>query len=162
MALGKNTAKINFKGGGTLYLNTDINETELPGGTPTKPWDDMGYLAEDGTQFTDETESEEVRDETGELLKILEKNRAVKIITALLQTGKDEIDYINNNRDTDLQAYYEVSVEDGAKTQKWHFPKVRIIPKIDLTFNTSVRKLPIEIHVLKKDAGTDYYTVTEA
>lgn len=164
MALGKDTSKIELKGGGAIYFNTDLAETELPaaaGGSPTTPWDEMGYLAEEGTKLTDNSDTLDIRDETGELILSKDQNRVVTIETSLLQSGKEEIDYLNDNRETDLQCYYEVPTQDAGVTQQWLFPKVRITPHIEAQFGNALRTVPISIRVLKKDSSTDYYTITE-
>lgn len=161
MAMGKNAARINFVGGGTLWLNTDLEEATKP--TPAVPgtWVDTGYLAEEGTDFVDNEEVEDVRDETGTVVKSRRNNRSVQITAKLMQTGKDEVDFINTNRLVPLQAYYTVITEDGATEQQWHFPKVELVPQIELTFGNALRILNVLMNVVKADSETDYYTITE-
>lgn len=152
MALGKNRARVNIKGGGVLEISIDEGTS----------WSVVGYL--ENTHIVDESEVVDQHDEAGEYVRMLPGNQKVSVETVLLQTNKEEIDLVRNNAGLDtVLARYQVGITESSTIvwQIWAFGACQIVPKIDLNFATETRKLPLSLVLHKGTVTGKYYDVAE-
>ena len=148
MGLEKNRTRINA-GGGYLEVSTD-------GGTV---FNYLGYSAE--SKILDDTAVEDTHDETGEYVAQLEGNEKVMFDCTLLQTTLDEINFILTYKGTDIDARYRVWLPGTSKWQLYSLGKCRLVPKLELTFNTSKRNLPVSLVLFKGSSTGKYWAIAE-
>lgn len=150
MPLSRDRTRINI-GGGYLEVSTD-------GGSN---WDELSYSSE--SKILDDTAVEDAHAEDGEYLAQLLGNEKVQFDTTLLQTTLDEINFIRNNKGNDIDARYRTKLPPGSanKWQVWSLGKCQIVPKMELTFNTSKRTMPFSLVLFKGATTGKYYEVAE-
>lgn len=143
----RNLVNISLGGGGALYLNENLAEPIFSDGSG---WFEVGYLAEEGLHITQDAEIGSVRGEENSLIKVVSPFIAISIEAILLQSAKEEIDFLNTTaRNKYYQAYYQI---EGSRdiTQVWLFKKCQIIKKGGVQFNPQLRKIQIQINVVKE------------
>ncbi|MFB0515168.1 MAG: hypothetical protein ACETWG_01015, partial [Candidatus Neomarinimicrobiota bacterium] len=122
MGLQKDRERIHSRGG---YLEVKTNGS----------WLSVGYTAE--SKITDNTDIEQHHDENAEFLGLGLGNELITFETSLLQTTKDEIDLIRNNKGAEIQARYKTWLSGISKWQLWALGAVQVDPNLDLAFSTS-------------------------
>lgn len=107
-----------------------------------------GHLAEEGTRISDAVESEDVHNEAGDQVQTLFGKETFGVVTNLLQTSKEELEFLLSEcRDKYYAARYVVPIRNQGN-QFWLFPKVQIVPMTETTFGNVKRMLPVTIKVL--------------
>lgn len=143
MTLQKSKDRISI-GGGHFYVK-DYAET------PDPIFRTIGYCQETQLAWTPDTE--EVHDETGELVAVPVGNDTAVAKPVNLQTTKAEIDLILTLQNKRIAVLYLVpyAVFGVKKIQRYEFSEVRILPKFETTFNASKRTLPLEFRIMPQD-----------
>jgi hypothetical protein len=152
MALGKKRHRVNIRGGGIFEVCD--NEEFI--------YSELGYL--ESTRLLDEIETEDIYYETGRYQSLLCGNEKVVVETTLLQTNKDEIDFIRNNAGNEILARYRVPITESETIiwQLWRLGyRCIVVPRIDLNFATETRKLPLLLILKPGSVSGDYYNLVE-
>lgn len=152
MALGKSRLRIYTKGLGTLMAR----EVEPSSGD----FYNLGYLQD--MSIADIVEVEEIHNEVGDLVQALAGNRKAGATGNLLQTSKEEIDFIANCMDK-VHAVRYAGLTANNVYQYWCWETVRIEPSYDLNYSGGARVLPFKLIAVKQsDLSYDvpvYYLV---
>lgn len=130
-------------GGGIIKVREVADDGSGASGTGI----DLGYIQE--TTFADITEDEEIIDETGNLVNVLESNRTVRLTGVLMQSDKATLDIAKRCRNKYYQVYYLMNTSVNGKKQELLMGICRIKPAVELPSNT--RRIPIEIKCLKNE-----------
>jgi len=139
MALVKDRARINVRGGGLLKVR-QIHPA------PSDTWTDVGYLTK--TDIDDTREMVESRDERGILIDWVEGAAAPMIKSVLKQTSIDEINLMKNADAIYYEVYYYCKLANG-RFQELDAPIGKIKPGLILSFASATeRTMEIEIHFL--------------
>lgn len=121
---------------------------------------DLGYLG--GTNLTDIYNMQEVKDERGNFIDVLEAGQNVKVKSSLMQTDKAQLDIVRAAKDQYHAARY-FGKATSTRFQYFCFDLARIIPNIEQDYKVGLRPLPILIQVLDdEEQGFDvpqYYLV---
>jgi hypothetical protein len=120
----------------------------------------LGHLAEEGSAFGDKTESEDVYNEELDNIKTLFGKRTVTLNPKLLQAGREELTFLLTEcREKEYAMLYAVKLSSplGKGRQYWAFPRVCIVPDLELTMGAELRKISVQIKVLKDDVSGEYY-----
>jgi|SRR5690606_8327348 len=160
MALGKDKGKIIKQGGGILKIRevNDDGTAKDPAGTVY----DLGFF-QDGKLIGTEENAEDVKDERGVVVKHLDGDLNIKFSCLLLQTGKDEIDFLRDSTGSKTyQAYWKMSKTgdmDG-KTQEVFMGLCRISRQFDI--QSGVKKIPFEMTLLVNEEAITLTGLTSA
>lgn len=131
-------------GGGIIKIRTTDDDGGATYGTTVY---DLGYIQE--TTFTDSTDIEDIKDETGSVIQSLEGDRTVKLSGVLMQSDKLTLDIAKETRGNYYEVYYKSHSNVNGAVQEILFGICRIKPMIELASTT--RRIPIEITCLKND-----------
>lgn len=148
-------ASNNYKDKGTIVKNGGgvliVRQVSDVGAYTTGDDYNLGYLEQ--TSFVDEETSEDIRDETGQVVTSLYGDDTVKLSGTLLQSGVSLIDFFNTTiKDKFFQVYYKMTRtgEMDTKTQELFIGIAKIKKMINITSGN--KRIPIEINILKNDA----------
>lgn len=132
--VGKDKGRVKLFGGEHLYLFKNGG-----GGT----WLDMGELAND-IKLPDVTNIQEIINNAGDSWDIL-SNRKVNFNAMLLQTGKDEWDFIlDESRGNTYMLYYYNGVV-GSSYDEFYAPDCMVLP--DLTHDTTGKPMTYALKI---------------
>jgi hypothetical protein len=143
MGLTRDRTRIYVKGLGNLQ----VRQIEP---TAATVFSSVGYLK--STQFTDDVTSEEIIPETGELINVLAKQRVVKGVAQLQQSGLDELGLLINAGGQVHAIRYFGSPAPSVAFQFFCFEQARIKPGLTLNYQPGERLLPMEYSCLKQDS----------
>ena len=141
MGLTRDRRRIGVKGLGNL----EAREVTPSAGTN---FDDLGLL--DGTDLEDVYEVEEIFDERGNLQDVKEKQHVVRLLSALLQNGIDEINFIKNASGKVYSLRY-CGMMNPSRFQYYCFEQTRINPSLARNFKPGKQPLPLKAIALKQD-----------
>jgi len=149
--MAKDRRQISVKGGGTLKVR-QIDPT------PNNTFTDLGFLGE--SKLTDAYNMIESKDDAGNYIDTKEAGEEVTFESSLLQTAKEQIDFMKNAKDQYFECYYPVLLNNG-KYQEILIPVARIIPGEELEFKAGERRIKLTIKALWPAAAltrnpTDY------
>lgn len=131
--------RISVKGGGLLQLR-EIDPT------PTTSFSTIGFIS--ATEFLDSHTLVESIDDKGDFIDTKSGARAVSLKTTLMQTTKEEIDWMKNAEGKYFEAYYKVTLNNG-QIQELVMPVCRVKPGVELSFQSATqRTIALEVHVL--------------
>lgn len=121
----------------------------------------VGHLAEEGTRFLPTVETEDVHNEQGDLVQVLFGKDSFQFQTNLLQSSKEELDFIfTESRDQFYAARYVVKLKNKGH-QFWLFPKVQIVPMAEPVFGNQKRILAMTVKVLKDSVSGESWRLYE-
>jgi len=143
------------KHGGGIILVSLVSDTGAEISLNPDNVKDLGYIQE--STFIDNTDTEDAKDETGNLIQSHETDRSIKITGVLMQTDKKTLDIAKECRGQFYQIYYYMGIVDG-KYQELFAPICRIKPSVEMPSTT--RRIPLEITILKNDTLT-FLTITD-
>lgn len=141
MSIQRDRRRIGVKGLGRL----EVRELSPSAGTA---YDDVGSL--DGTDLEDVYDVEEIIDERGSLEDVKEKLHVVRLSSALLQNGIDELDLIRNSSGKVHSLRYSGMMNPG-RFQYYCFEQSRINPSLVRGFKPGKQPLPLKAVMLKQD-----------
>lgn len=137
MALGKNIKRVRLNGGNNFQIKT--------GGS----WVNLGHILKG--QIEDQTDSQEVTFADGSTVD-LDGKRKVKLTCTLAQTSKEEIELVDDLRNSTYEGYFYNGIIDG-KHQEFYFKELDIIPKMNLEVPGSPMQLVLEMSSAPQDAN---------
>ena len=132
------------KGLGNLY----VRET-FP--TEADDFSDVGFLGE--TKFSDIYDIEDIRDERGFLINSLEKGQMVSITSQLLQSSKEQIDFMKDAK-TQYHSLRYFGIERSNLFKYFAFDIARIIPGAEMEFKPALRRIQLKANALKQQELT--------
>ena len=115
---------------------------------------DLGYINDTGLRF--ETETEDIPDETGQVVTSLEGNDTVKLEGIFMQSNKDVLDFL---RDDTVGKFYQVYYKAtptaalNGLTQELFVGIAKLKRMFDVKANT--KRIPFEFTLLKNEAQID-------
>lgn len=145
MAITKNKGAIVQRGGGTMYykqVNDDGTDLTIP-----DTWHILPYIQSSNITITSDTN--EIKDETGDIIASEDVNYSVKLSGIFMQVDKDTLDFLGK---TCRGKYYRIYINRGivdGKTQEVMFGIGRF--KAGFVDETGTRKPPFEVSFLKND-----------
>ena len=135
-------------GGGILKIRAVDDAGTYTSGNTT----DLGYINDCGIRF--ETETEDIPDETGQLITSLEGVDTVKLEGIFMQTNKDVLDFI---RDNTIGAFYQIYYKStptaalNGLTQEIFVGIAKLKRMFDVKANT--KRMPFEFTILQNAAA---------
>ena len=139
-----------FSGGILKYL--PITATGPTGSEAYDEWIPLGYIQE--STLSDVTETEDIVDETGDIVETDYQNRIIKLTGTLMQTDKDTLQFL---KETCRDNYYSIFHYQGSVNgfhQEVIYGLCMIKPQVIVASGT--KRPPFEITVLKNEAVYAY------
>jgi hypothetical protein len=143
MALKKDRTRTSVRGLGDI----EVRQTEP---SAAAAFDNVGYLDGAGTDIVDEVTMEEINDEGGNLINVLEKSQKVTLATLLSQTSIDEVNLIKGAKGKVFAMRY-FGRPSPSRFQYFCFEQIRINPSTVLKYNSEKRTLPLRAWSIKQD-----------
>lgn len=151
MALQKSIGRVAVKGGGYLYAY------DISTGTAGS-YQDLGYVKEN--ELMDETPEIDIKDETGDVIVTRNAGHKVTWKAILMQTGKDEIDFVKDTSDKTYQLRYKVEMPSGT-WQAWQTHDCLVRKRVNVRFFDGERGLEVVFNIQKGDVAGTYYDLKE-
>lgn len=144
MGLLKDRTRFSSKGLGTLEVKEVLPSNDAA-------YQKLGYVGE--TSLSDISEMEEIKDETGSMANAIERTRAARLKSQLLQVGIDEISYITGAVSKYHSVRYSGMVND-ILFQWFAMEQGKIIRTVDRQFVNQKQMLPFEFLALQQEPTT--------
>lgn len=135
------------------FSNKGLGNLEVREVSPTSDaaYQNLGFLSE--TVLSDVSEMEDIADETGSMQNTLERTRAARMKTNLMQVSIDEMNYINNSANKYHSIRYSGLMNEGI-FQFFSFEQGRIIRNLARQFTNQKQTIPFEFLALKQEPTT--------
>lgn len=142
-------------GGGKIYalpIADPVAGAKASDDSDGSNWVPFGYV--ESSTLNDNTEIEDIKDETGSVVDSDEVERVVKFTGVLMQSDKETLDFFRNTvREKYYMVYRDAGEVDGQQ-QEHIFGICTIKPMIEV--ETGRKRIPFEITVLKNASAIAY------
>lgn len=147
MGLQKDRTRQHVKGLGDL----EVRQVEP---TNAAAFDNVGYLDEAGTDVIDDYVMEEIKDESGNLVNVLEQSHKVTLATNLSQTSLEEVNLIKGAEGKCFAIRY-FGKASPTRFQYFCIEKGKINPSVPLGYKPGKRTLPLRAWALNQNLAAD-------
>ena len=132
-------AIVKWSGGDIRYIEVDDNGGVASGAS----WAQLGYIQE--STVSDNTEQEDLQDETGNTVKVVDNGRVVKITGLLMMSDKATMDLLKETVRSNYYMVYKYEGQVNGKHQEIFAGICQFKPMVEL--QSGVKRIPFEINV---------------
>ena len=154
MGLGRDRTRQAVRGLGLL---------ELRQVTPTPDTDlvDIGILDVAGSDFNEQVQMVERKDENGNLTDVLESGRGTLLTSNLAQVGIDEMNLIRNSRGVLYQLRYSGQSHTSGLFQCFAMEQAKLDPSLTKAYKPQAQTLPFKAFVLHQEDDASGFSIPD-